>query len=41
MGRAVGYLGGRLGELQNNPTLQRMAIVVEKGTSNVITAFLE
>jgi hypothetical protein len=40
-GRAVGYLGGQSGAAQSNPALQNVVIIVRKGTSNVVTAFLE
>ncbi len=39
MGSRVGYLGGRAGAAAGNPALTRIQLVVEKGTSNVITAF--
>ncbi len=39
MDRRVGYLGGKLGAARGHPPLDRVFIVVEAGTSNVITAF--
>jgi hypothetical protein len=39
MGGRVGYLGGQAGASAGNPALTRLQIVVERGTSNVVTAF--
>jgi len=39
MGRRIGYLGGRAGKSQGNPALNRVFIVFETGTKNIITAF--
>lgn len=39
MGRDVGYLGGSVGARRNNPKLQRVLIVVERGTTNIVTAY--
>lgn len=39
MGRDVGYLGGSVGGRRDNPKLQRVLIVVERGTNNVVTAY--
>ena len=37
--RRVGYLGGRTGAGRQNPPLYRVQIVVERETSNVVTAY--
>lgn len=39
MNRRIGYLGGRSGAARNNPPLERVFIVFETGTKNIITAF--
>jgi hypothetical protein len=39
MGRRVGYFGGTVGSAAGNPALNRVLIVVEKGTTNVVTSF--
>ncbi|MFT4639681.1 MAG: hypothetical protein ACI8T1_003006 [Verrucomicrobiales bacterium] len=39
MGRRVGYLGGQVGSRRNNPTLSKIRIVFETGTTNIVTAF--
>ena len=39
LGRRVGYLGGRTGAARGNPPLDRVFIVFETGTQNIITAF--
>jgi len=39
MGQRVGYLGGETGAQRNHPALQRIFLVVRKGTTEVITAF--
>ncbi len=39
MGRRVGYLGGRAGAARGHPPLTRVFLVIETGTTNVITAF--
>ncbi len=39
LGRRVGYLGGSVGAERKHPTLTRVFIVVERGTSNVVTAY--
>jgi hypothetical protein len=39
MGRRIGYLGGRAGSEQGHPPLNRVFIVVETGTQNVVTAY--
>ena len=39
MGRKIGYLGGQTGRRKRNPPLSRVFIVVNTGTSEVITAF--
>jgi len=39
MGRRVGYLGGRAGASRGHPPLSRIFLVIETGTTNVITAF--
>lgn len=39
MGRRIGYLGGRLGQERGHPPLDRLSLVVESGTRNIVTAF--
>ncbi len=39
LGRRIGYLGGREGERRGHPALTRVFLVVERGTTNVVTAF--
>jgi len=39
LGRKIGYLGGRVGAERRHPPLTRVFIVVERGTSHVVTAF--
>ena len=39
MGRKVGYLGGSVGADRDHPPLTRVFIVVERGTSDVVTAY--
>lgn len=39
MGRRVGYLGGSTGRDRGHPPLDRIFIVLEEGTHNVVTAF--
>jgi len=39
MRRRVGYLGGQVGKARGNPPLDRVFIVFETGTKNIITAF--
>lgn len=39
MGRRVGFLGGMEGARRRNPALQRVFIVFETGTTNIVTAF--
>ncbi|MCA9116918.1 MAG: hypothetical protein KDA79_17690 [Planctomycetaceae bacterium] len=39
LNRKVGYLGGRTGASRRNPALYRVLIVVERDTSNVVTAY--
>jgi hypothetical protein len=39
MGRRVGFLGGRTGATRGHPPLDRIFIVVDEGSKNVITAF--
>ncbi|MGC1275860.1 MAG: hypothetical protein WBC44_19310 [Planctomycetaceae bacterium] len=39
LGRKVGYLGGSVGADRKNPPLTRVFIVVERGTSRVVTAY--
>ncbi len=39
MGRRVGYLGGQTGKLRGQPPLDRVFIVFETGTKNIVTAF--
>jgi hypothetical protein len=39
LGRRIGYLGGMQGKQRDNPPLQRVFIVFETGTKNIVTAF--
>jgi len=39
MGRKVGYLGGKVGKQRRNPSLKKVRIVFETGTTNIVTAF--
>jgi hypothetical protein len=39
MNRRVGYLGGQTGKERRNPPLDRVFIVFETGTKNIVTAF--
>jgi len=39
LGRKVGYLGGSVGAERKHPSLTRVFIVVERGTSHVVTAY--
>ena len=39
LGRRIGYLGGEAGARRGHPSLQRVFLVVETDTSNLITAF--
>lgn len=39
MGRRIGFLGGQTGKRKRNPPLRRVFIVVNTGTSEIITAF--
>lgn len=39
MGRRVGYLGGTLGASRDHPPLDRVFIVVEADSANIVTAF--
>jgi hypothetical protein len=39
LGRRIGYLGGRTGAQRDHPALSRVMIVVEEGTSNLVTAY--
>ena len=39
MNRRVGYLGGTLGKSKGHPPLERVFIVFETGTKNIVTAF--
>ncbi|MDA1178630.1 MAG: OB-fold nucleic acid binding domain-containing protein, partial [Planctomycetota bacterium] len=39
MGRRVGYLGGTAGRDRGHPPLDRIFIVLDEGTHNVVTAF--
>jgi hypothetical protein len=39
LGRRVGFLGGRDGKERGNPPLQRVFIVFETGTKNIVTAY--
>jgi hypothetical protein len=39
LGRKIGYLGGREGARRRNPPLTRVFLVVEQGTTNLVTAF--
>lgn len=39
MPRNVGYLGGSVGRQRQNPKLQSVLLVVEEGTSNLVTAY--
>lgn len=39
MGQRVGFLGGRTGARENHPALKRIFLVLQEGTTNVITAF--
>jgi len=39
MGQRVGYLGGETGARRNHPPLNRVFLVVRRGTTEVITAF--
>lgn len=39
LGRRIGYLGGRTGAERNHPAISRVMIVVEEGTSNLVTAY--
>ena len=39
MNRRVGYLGGTVGKAKGHPPLDRVFIVFETGTKNIITAF--
>lgn len=39
MNRRIGFLGGRSGVARGNPALNRVFIVFETGTKNIITAF--
>jgi hypothetical protein len=39
LGRRIGYLGGRAGAARGHPPLQRLFLVLEADTPNVVTAF--
>lgn len=39
LGRKIGYLGGSVGADRRHPPLTRVFIVVERGTSHVVTAY--
>ncbi len=39
MGRRVGYLGGQVGGQRRHPALNRIRIVFETGSKNIVTAF--